>query len=949
MTDQQLYIDGVLMDMSEETEITLDIKSNIFRDIMKMTANTTYTINLPKTAHNMAVLQFAGKPSTSSKYPYIFHTARFFRNGLEIIRNGRASVLSVKETIEISIYWGLFQALETLQSSDLKLNELNCTKYMRFKRNNSYDTYEKAISEGVFYGSYDTAAVKKSSDEWQGYDRNVGGNSDTTYSLVDGKIRTGTAIGNYVSGEVLNDDTYRCAIIPFTAGMRATIDTILGKGDYRTWAILDSNKNVVRLAAEAGTYETETNPTITAPDPILSTAIGAGTLCASGNTKSAMTTINIRFALKDGAPAGQVEYGSYDPSTGFAEAWGVEEVPADKGGTEITVNIHNYKQAGRLVYVKPSKDGMLYWIAGAGAESNYYVSGGTQHKTSSSAPYSVMYTSESEPFDVDLQAPATAACLVINAIKEYSTGTTVLVKSDTENRARTSSSEAQTYAFGGGSFAYMTKGAIQPSVTVQYILDLITAQTGVAFGWSNQAKETIKGLAVPLITRKADAQTVVGNFEGTFFSTTNLGILDFQPTSLSDVFDGLELATRYSQLNVKIACTMIFDVQMNWSWDASKVNPSLHKSWSYGGSTETQAVYSYPPCYIEVKVVSKHTSDQEESEYTKTYIAGRTSDYEGIDPSVTDTSDQLVGGRFIHLAAGRGEIELEEGDIVTFEMKHPKNKRLMGLKCYNGRLSASIKQSDEVPYGGNFPIGKNLPDIKVTDFLKCICILTSTFPSQRFIGGRLAFADIATLWETKAQAVDWTKKLIPSEASNHPRQTDFSVEEYCQHNIYKWKEDDTVYQQHNADMNVDNKTLEYTQDVCTLPFAATDGNRIPIYEWESKQSTFGNATITSQTATKYKACKDRIVNLVKSDIGYAALAFNINLQSIFDNKLEKLRKTVANPHQITERFNLSDLEILNFDETKPVYLAQYGAYFAVLEIKTTNSGYCEVTMIELNN
>lgn len=949
MTDQQLYIDGVLMDMSEESAITLDIKSNLFRDITKMTANTTYTINLPKTAHNMAVLQFAGKPSTSSKYPYIFHTARYFRNGLEIIRSGRASVISVKETIEISIFWGLFQALETLQSSDLKLNELNCTKYLRFNRSNSYDTYEKAISEGVFYGSYDTAAVKKSSDDWQGYDRNVGGNSYMTYSLVNGKIRTGTSVGEYVSGEVLNDDTYRCAIIPFTAGMRATIDTILGKGDYRTWAILDSNKNVVRLAAEAGTYETETNPTITAPDPILSTDIGAGTLCASGDTEAAMTTISIRFALKDGAPAGQVEYGSYDPSTGFAEAWGVEEVPADKGGTEITVNIHNYKQEGRLVYVKPSKDGMLYWIAGVGAESNYYVSGGTQHKTSSSAPYSVKYTSESEPFDVDLQAPATAAWLVINAIKKYSTGTTVLIKSETENRARTSSSEAQTYAFGGGSFAYLTKGAIQPCVTVQYILDLITAQTGVAFGWSNQAKETINGLAVPLITRKADAQTVVGDFEGTFFSTTNLGILDFQPTSLSDVFDGLAVATRYSQLNVKIACTMIFDVQMNWSWDASKVDPALHRKWSYGGVTQTQGVYTYPPCYIEIKVVSVHTSDQEESEYTKTYIAGRTSDVEDVDPTVSDTSDQLVGGRFIHLAAGRGEIELEEGDIVTFEMKHPKNQRLNGLRCYNGRLSASIKQSNEVPYGGNFPIGKNLPDIKVTDFLKCICILTSTFPSQRFVGGTLTFADIVNLWEAKAQAVDWTKKLIPSEASNHPRQTDFSVEDYCQHNIYKWKEDNTVYQQHNADMTVDNKTLEYTQDVCTLPFAATDGNRIPIYEWESKQYTIGRTETTVQTATKYKACKDRIVNLLKSDIGYAALAFNINLQSIFDNKLENLRKTVANPHQITERFNLSDLEIMNFDETKPVYLAQYGAYFAVLEIKTTSSGYSEVTMIELNN
>lgn len=944
MTDQQLYIDGILMDMSEETAITLDIKSNLFRDITKMTANTTYTINLPKTAHNMAVLEFAGKPNTSSKYPYIFHRARYFRNGLEIIRNGRASVLSVKETIEISIYWGLFQALATLQSSDLKLNELNCTKHLRFNRTNSYDTYEKAISEGVFYGNYVTAVVKTSSEEWQGYDRNVGGNSSATYSLVDGKIRTGTEVGKYVSGEVLTDTTYQSAILPFTAGMRATIRSVLGKGEYRTWAILDTNKNVVSLADDAGKTESETYPVLPAPDPMLGMFVRAEACIANIETSVAMETISIRVRAEK---AGSVEYGALNKDTGETTPWGTYEI-SEAGESEFSVT--RSKPSGLLVYVKPSVANMINMALSTGVAA-YYLSDGKLSQVKDVGAYSVKYTSESEPIDVDLQAPATAAWLIINAIKAYSTGTTILVKSETENRARASSSGG---TFGGsfgsnGGGSFRSDGAIQPCVTVQYILDLITAETGVAFGWSNQAKEIIKGLAIPLITRKADEQTVVGGFEGTFFSTENLGILDFQPTSLSEVFDGLEIGHRYSQLNAKIACTMIFDVQMNWSWDASKVKPSLNRTWSYGGSTETQAVYLYPPCYIEVKVVSKHTSDQEESEYTKTYIAGRTSDYEGVSPSVSDTSDQLVGGRFIHLVAGRGEIELEEGDIVTFEMKHPKNRRLNGLKCYNGRLSASIKQSDEVPYGGNFPIGKNLPDIKVTDFLKCICILASTFPSQRFIGGTLSFVDIVSLWETKAQAVDWTKKLIPSEASNHPRQTDFSVEDYCQHNIYKWKEDDTVYQQHDADMIIDNKTLEYTQDVCTLPFAATDGNRIPIYEWESKQYTFGRTTTTVQVATKYKACKDRIVNLTKSDTGYAALAFNIDLQSIFDNKLEKLRKTVANPHQITERFNLSDLEILNFDETKPVYLAQYGAYFAVLEIKTTSSGYSEVTMIELNN
>lgn len=939
MTDQQLYIDGILMDMSEDSAITLDIKSNLFRDITKMTANTTYTINLPKTAHNMAVLEFAGKPSTSSKYPYIFHTARYFRNGLEIIHSGRASVLSVKETIEISIYWGLFQALATLQSSDLKLNELNCTKYLLFTKDNSYDTYEKAIEDGVFYGRYETAVAKTSSDEWYGYDRSVGGNSDTTYSLVEGKIRTGTEVGKYVSGEVLTDETYQCAIIPFEAGMRATIRKVLGKGQFRTWAILDTNKNVISLADDSGKTEKETYPVLPAPDPMLGMFVSAGACIANLETSVAMETISIRVRAEK---AGSVEYGALNKETGETTLWGTYEVAA--GETEFSVV--KSKPSGLLVYVKPSVDKMIN-MALSTAVAAYYLSDGKLSQVKVGGAYSVKYTSESMPVDVDLQAPATAVWLIINAIKAYSTGTTILVKSKSETESNARASSRSGSFGGGGSFgSSWSNGTIQPSVTAKYILDLVTAQTGVAFGWSNQAKEIIKGLAVPLITRKADVQTVVGRLEGTFFHTESLGILDFQPTSLSKVFNGLKIGHRYSQLNVKISCKMIFDVQMNWSWDASKATPSGHKSWSFGeGSTESQAFYSYPPNYIEMKV--KHKND--DGTWTETlYIAGLQQD-ETSRKYVTDYESDKVNGRFIHLVAGRGEIDLEDGDIVTFEMKHPKNQALIGLKCYNGRLSASIKQSDEVPYGGNFPIGKNLPDIKVTDFLKCICILTSTFPSQRFIGGTLTFADIVNLWEDKAHAVDWTKKLIPSEASNHPRQTDFSVEDYCQHNIYKWKEDDTVYQQHDADMTIDNKTLEYTQDVCTLPFAATDGNRIPIYEWESKQSTFNNTTYTRQVATKYKACKDRIVNLTKNDAGYAELAFNIDLQDIFDNKLEKLRKTVANPHHIVERFNLSDLEILNFDETKPVYLAQYGAYFAVLEIKTTSSGYCEVTMIELNN
>ncbi len=64
--------------MSEESAITLDIKSNLFRDITKVTANTTYTINLPKTAHNMAVLEFAGETEHKQQVPLYFPHSTLF-------------------------------------------------------------------------------------------------------------------------------------------------------------------------------------------------------------------------------------------------------------------------------------------------------------------------------------------------------------------------------------------------------------------------------------------------------------------------------------------------------------------------------------------------------------------------------------------------------------------------------------------------------------------------------------------------------------------------------------------------------------------------------------------------------------------------------------------------------------------------------------------------------
>lgn len=951
MIDQQLYLDGVLMDLAEDTSVVLDIKSNLFRDITQMSSNNTYSISIPKTVHNIAVLGNSVKPKSDSKYPYIFHSARYFRNGVEIIKNGRATVLSVSDSIEISIYFGLFPALTELQAKDLKLNELNCDKYVRFNRNNQIDTYENAKKNGVFYAIYDTARPKGISEDWQGVDTTEGENTSKVYALTDGRIFTGSAVGGNVLGEIVEDPAYRCAIVDFTAGMVAAIQDVVGKGSYRTWAVLDVNNNVVAIAEEVAgktytvgqAYQEPENP-IVGGVQMPRYYINAGEIAAN-NYPVSMTVLSLEIGLGLNCPAGTIEYGALDIETGATERWG--EVLVSAKQETATVAVNRFKEQGKVLYLRPSADKMIFCDTIPSTDTkiwSYVIGANGLHTSLADWKYKITYTSENQAIDVSLQAPATAAKLIVNTIKMYSNCTSFKVSSNTENKARGTIS-TQTNgggsiggnsggSSGGGSFSANTKGPVQPSVTCNYVLSLISAQTNVRFKWSEKAQELIDMLAIPLITRYADANTLDGGVGGKINDATKLGILSLYLTKGAPSIFKEDAFGNISQLTVKAACTLLFDIQMYWSWDASKAKPNGVNSYEY----------RYRPCYIEMKVVSEHRDGQAEDEYTKTYIIGAENSVDGY---VTDYEGKKVNGRFIHLVAGRGTLELSEGDIITLEAKRNGDGVLRDLKFYNGTITANVQSSDEVPYGGLFPIGKNLPDIGVKDFIKFLSLITNNYPMQQYSDGALHFADIKDISMNKSAAVDWTRKLIPLEGRNIPRQTDFSLDDFCQHNIYKWKEDDAVTEVHDADVEIDNNTLEYTRNVWTLPFAASDGSRVPIYDWEETKYYFGSKEYSSKSATKYKACKDRIMNLADNGAGNATLRFGIDLQSILNDGMQAYRKMIGQSRKITEYIRLSDIDIMNFDETKPVYLAQYGCYFAVLEIKTTDNGYCEVTMIEI--
>ncbi len=685
MIDQRLYIDNVLVDIDDSTKITLDIKSNLLRDVSKIVSNATYTVKLPKTVHNQTVFGHSDKINAGGEWAYTMHSARYFVNGVEIIGNGKAVLLSIGSSIEISIIWGLYDKFSSLVSKGTTLNELTNSDRILYSSSNTPETYANALNKDYFYAILDV---------WK---------------------------------------------------HEATIDY--------TWKHTSSK-----------TYP-------------------------------------------EGGRGGSTTAGS---TGGF-------------GGNR-----------------------------GDGSSTNKGV--------------------------------------------EY----------------------------------------LPPCVKASYLLRLIKEQLGVDFVWTGDAIAYINTLIIPLISRKSNELTFDGQFTASIPQTAITGtnfLLNVRVDNGTNVFNEVEGST-HDKLTVASDANVIFDITADWAWDNTSVSPQGHGS-SNGSSYDN---YGHQDNYIRMII----TSGSEETEYVV-----------GINGSVIDRVPSGYKGLIKKTMTGYGKIELKKGDTIQFRLTNARGM-LVGTQFYGATIKATLSSDENVPSGGYYPICYNLPKIKVIDYIKFLACVTGTFPMQVSADGIVKFVPFHAVWDNLSEAVDYSSRLIPSESSNKPKDIEYTVSEWCQHNWYKWKEDDTVVGNYNGEIHINNNSLNNERDVFTFPFAATDGRNVPMFSKETStgDGSFGSGERPSEGENEdnepsYSACKDRILRLAKDDNGNATGNFDINMQAILDEKYSLLTQTLNNAHVIKENIIISNIELLSFDETKPVYLAQYGAYFAVTEIKASSNGTAEVTMLQL--
>lgn len=250
-------------------------------------------------------------------------------------------------------------------------------------------------------------------------------------------------------------------------------------------------------------------------------------------------------------------------------------------------------------------------------------------------------------------------------------------------------------------------------------------------------------------------------------------------------------------------------------------------------------------------------------------------------------------------------------------------------------LIASNRVHDDINIAqdNNFPLRGNLPDIKQWDFIKA-CM--AQFGLVAIIqNGALNFYTYDELL-TARNAYNWTSKVDMTDAD--PEDMSYTLDSWAQENLiaFQQEEDESLSFDPNAALVIQDTTLAISRNLYELPWAA------------SKQSA----------AQHYKVNDDGTLEDVDIQPRLFAVGIGIKGQTLrFDDSLygdglieahyTALQEVIRNPVRITVNIRLHEIDLAQLDLTRPVYLRQYGQYYAILKIQTSATDLCKVELLQI--
>ena len=123
----QLIVNGKTLILSDQTRIGITYQANNIGELQNRQGTFTNTFKLPLVRDNIEALELVNQMTSTTVLPYRKLSATYLENGIEIIGNGTATIVSIdSQFINMNIISGnvdLLEAIGDLTVGDLYLND----------------------------------------------------------------------------------------------------------------------------------------------------------------------------------------------------------------------------------------------------------------------------------------------------------------------------------------------------------------------------------------------------------------------------------------------------------------------------------------------------------------------------------------------------------------------------------------------------------------------------------------------------------------------------------------------------------------------------------------------------------------------------------------------------------------------------------------------------------
>lgn len=427
---------------------------------------------------------------------------------------------------------------------------------------------------------------------------------------------------------------------------------------------------------------------------------------------------------------------------------------------------------------------------------------------------------------------------------------------------------------------------IHPSVNCMRLLEEIASYYGLTMDWGSY-KQYIELLYLPLISQKASSK--YNFFEANITGTLDSDIKYVKFTQINRV-DGINISNTETYGDV----VRIYETSLDWELDI--------------------LIYTNKHNTLNVVELAFYSNAQ----YIKSL---------------------QISSNDIGLCAYKGVIpfDITEYSNITIRIRINNGALLGIIKSYIKIFSEDVQS---VSYNQYYPIGSNLPDISVVDFIKQICWLFGLFAIKSDTG--VSFISVNKIIDNRDKAVDWSKNLVPTGWT--AKETSYTFGDFAQKNYFRYEENENAK---SADgyMVVQNKTLDHEKDLAKLPYTAGGDNgdmrAVPYFKWSE-----------DGTIVELEDCGDRIMQLVISFDSQGKEDARLDFSDLkFQNRVSRFglssyQDLIKSPFAIKDTFRLTEIDLKNLDYTIPVYIERYAAFFAIISIKSQGD-YSECELLKL--